>query len=150
MKAFKKFLVTVLAVGTIVLVPILILRFDVEIGATIPIIIGAFFALNLIIRNFKWSEKYFISPFNILTSKHNSKFKMDISVNLMHDKLLEVMKDSNFGIKATDKSKHEIFATTPISWRSLGENVYIQMIEEKGGSTTIKFTSVTFLLIALM
>lgn len=71
------------------------------------------------------------------------EIEFDIPKELVFDKLLEVITDSPFSIKYTNKEKFEILATSKISWFSWGENIYIQLILSKG-ITIIKFESVAF------
>jgi len=141
MKAFKHISFALLIVTT----TLLITR---NMGESIPRIIGiciiAFFALNLVVRKFVGFKPYFTSRLNFLTTKYSSKSEINISMDLMFDKLIEVMGESNLKIQHQNKSKKEIFATTSVSWKSWGENIYIELIETNSDGTCISFISTTF------
>lgn len=108
----------------------------------IPFLILGFFGFNMVIRKSLSFKNYFKSRFNPLTSKMRSEKVFDISPNLMFEKTIEVIDNSNFKLAAVDKNKFEILATTKISWLSWGENLYIsfESIQEK---TIMKLCSVT-------
>lgn len=108
---------------------------------SIFVILG-FFVLNLIIRKSLSFKRYFISPFNALTSKVHLEKAFDISKALMFEKIVEVIDRSKFELTEVDKDKFEILATSKISWLSWGENIYISF-ETRGNETIMKFCSVT-------
>jgi hypothetical protein len=105
-------------------------------------LIPAFFVFNLLIRTLPSFKNYFTSKFNLLTSKVYSEKTFDISKELMFEKIIEVINNSNFKLVEADKDKFEIFAITNISWKSWGENIYISF-ETNGDETVMKFCSVT-------
>lgn len=113
-----------------------------SIGAyLVVVIIGCLFAVHFIIRKIPAFKGYFLSPVNFLSAKYSSVTQYDIPIELMFEKTIEVLESTHFKVQQTDKSQYEIFATSPISWRSWGENLYISF-EEQGGKTLMTFHSV--------
>jgi hypothetical protein len=108
----------------------------------ISVILG-FFLFNLALRKWLLLKTYFTSPFNLLTAKTKAEQVYEISIDLMFDKIIEVIHDSKFKLARAEKSKYTVLATTGISWKSWGENIYIDL-EESGEGTLMKFCSVTF------
>lgn len=105
-------------------------------------LILGFFIFNLIIRKSLSFKRYFTSPYNFLTSKIYFEKSFDIPKELMFEKLIEVLKGSNFKLTETDKQRFQILAITSISLKSWGENLYIS-IESFQNKTIMKFSSVT-------
>jgi hypothetical protein len=66
----------------------------------------------------------------------------EISPGLMYEKMLEVVQDSNYRERDSNPLKKSIFLTTPISLKSWGGNIYIDINESNLGKSTIKITSV--------
>ena len=77
-----------------------------------------------------------------MTAKTRSEILFTIPRELMFDKIIEVIKDSNFNLINANRDKYEILATTRISWLSWGENLYISF-EDKENETIMKFCSAT-------
>lgn len=100
------------------------------------------FALNILMSKSLLFKNYFTSPYNIFTSKVHSEITFDITRDLMFEKLVEVIKESNFKLIKADETRFEILAFSGITWKSWGENLYISL-EEKGDETILKFCSVT-------
>ncbi len=101
-----------------------------------------FFIFNLIIRKHLLYKNYFTSTYNILTAKVHYEVTYDISIDLMFEKVIEVINNSNFKLVESSKSTYEILAITPISLKSWGENLYIDF-NVKDEKTIIKFCSAT-------
>ena len=108
---------------------------------TIFLIVG-FFIFNFVIRKSLSFKNYFTNKYNFLTSKVRSEKAYDISEELMFEKIIEVINDSNFKLVETDKDRFELLAITPISFISWGENLYISF-ETRGNKTIMKFCSAT-------
>jgi hypothetical protein len=108
---------------------------------TIFLILG-FFIFNLFIRKSLFYKNYFTNQYNILTSKVHSEKTFDISKELMFEKIIEVINNSEFKLVEADKKKFEILAITTITFKSWGENLYISM-ETVKGETVMKFCSAT-------
>ncbi len=106
-------------------------------------IILFFFIFNMAVRRKLSYKEYFTSPSNILTSKSRVDRTYDIPVDLMYEKLKEVIDDSSFNLTDFNAQKHEILATSKISFWSWGENLYLSMVPD-GQQTKVTFISATF------
>jgi hypothetical protein len=105
-------------------------------------LIVGFFVFNLIIRKSLSFKNYFISRYNLLTTKVRAEKGYDIPKELMFEKIIEVINNSGFKLIKTDKEKFEILAISTITFKSWGENLYINF-ETKGNETIMKFCSST-------
>ncbi|PKG41684.1 hypothetical protein [Psychroflexus sp. MES1-P1E] len=141
LKVFK----TWIALFVLMVLPFLIGNY-IELENPIYIItiflIAGFFIFNLVIRKSLFFKNYFTNQYNILTSKVHSEKTFDISKELMFEKIIEVINDSKFRLIEADKDRFEILVITPISFRSWGENLYINF-ETRGNETVMIFCSVT-------
>ena len=139
MKNIKYFL----AIISIVLIFCLIIKFP---NSRILMVVGAFLTVVLIfnfsIRKRIQFKSYFLNPWNFLVSTQFSNQNTEISPGLMYEKMLEVVQDSNYRVRDSNPLKKSIFLTTPISLKSWGENIYIDINESNLGKSTIKITSV--------
>lgn len=107
----------------------------------IALIVG-FFIFHLVIRGSLSFMTYFCSRYNPLTSKWRKEMTYDVPQELMLEKLIEVIDESHFRLKAVDKERGLLLAITSISWRSWGENLYIRM-EPEGEQTRMIVCSAT-------
>jgi len=105
------------------------------------LIIG-FFIFNLIIRKSLSFKNYFTSPYNLLTTKVRYQKSYDIPKDLMFEKTIEVINNSDFKLAKTNKEKLEILAISTVTFKSWGENLYISF-ESDGDETIMKFFSTT-------
>lgn len=108
---------------------------------TIFLLVG-FFVFNFIIRKSLSFKNYFIHQYNFLITTVRSEKTFDISKDLMFEKIIEVINDSEFKLAEVDKDKFEILAISKITFKSWGENLYISF-EAIGNETIMKFCSVT-------
>lgn len=106
----------------------------------IPMIV--FFVFNLIIRKSLLYKNYFTSPYNLLTTKARFEKTFDIPKELMFEKMIEVIDNSKFKLVDTDKNTFEILAISTITFKSWGENLYINF-ETIENQTILKFCSST-------
>ena len=90
------------------------------------LLIVGFFIFNLTIRKSLSYKNYFTSKYNLFTTKIKYQKVYDIPKDLMFEKLIEVINDSNFKLVEIDKEKSEILAITTITFKSWGENLYIE------------------------
>ena len=109
---------------------------------TFLFLIVGFFIFNLIIRKSLSFKNYFTSQYNLFTTKIREEKSFDISKELMFEKIIEVINNSDFKLVETDKDKFEILAISTITFKSWGENLYISF-ESKGNETIMKFCSST-------
>ena len=100
------------------------------------------FIFNLIIRKSLSYKNYFISPYNLFTTKIHFKKSYEIPKDLMYEKIIEVIDNSKFKLVDTDNEKFEILAISTITFKSWGENLYISF-ETDGNNTIMKFCSTT-------
>lgn len=94
-------------------------------------ILVTFFIFNFAVRNMISFKPYFLSKWNIFSSKFRREIEVDVPKELLHDKLLEVIADSSFTLKYENKDNFEIMATSKLSWLSWGEIIYVQPILSK-------------------
>lgn len=109
---------------------------------TFLFLIVGFFIFNLTIRKSLSFKSYFTSQYNLFTTKVRSEKSFDIPKELMFEKIIEVIKHSDFKLVETDENTFEILAISNITFKSWGENVYINF-ETKGNQTIMKFCSST-------
>jgi hypothetical protein len=107
------------------------------------LIVLPIFATHLILRKKQTAKKFFMSKWNIFTSKFKKEEFLELAPGLLMEKFEEVIKESKFKIVSINKDTNEIFATTPTTLNSWGENIYIKFIETETGSI-FKFESSTF------
>ena len=100
------------------------------------------FILNIALRNSLSFKRYFTSPYNISTAKNSIVKEIDIPKELLFEKMIEVINNSNFKLVQSDENSFEILATTSINLYSWGENIYLSF-ESKGDKTIMKVFSTT-------
>ncbi len=101
----------------------------------VVLIIGVFM-FNLMFRKSLSFKNYFISKYNLFTTKTKFEIKYNIPKELMFEKVIEVINESNFKIVDTDTNKLDILATSSVSFMSWGENLYLSF-ETKGMETVM-------------
>lgn len=141
MKTFKHILVAVL----IMLISVLMTHYlkpNNPIMIVFLFLILGFFIFNLIIRKSLSFKNYFTSPYNLITTKVRYQKSYDIPKDLMFEKIIEVINNSNFKLVETNKEKLEILAISSLTFKSWGENLYISF-ETNGNKTIMKFCSTT-------
>lgn len=106
-------------------------------------LIGGFFIMNGLVRTKISFKPYFLSNWNFLSSKYIRDFNLEIPKDLAFEKLLEVIKESPFKLVYANKDRFEILAISGITWGSWGENIYLDLVNDKGNET-IRFASVAF------
>ena len=143
--SFMKILKHLLVVIAIILVTALVLYYveaDNLFMVILSFLIISFFTFNSIIRKSLSFKSYFTSRYNIFTTKVRCKKSFDIPKYLMFDKIIEVINDSNFKLVDIDKEKTEILAISVMTFKSWGENLYIDFKETDNG-TVMVFCSTT-------
>ena len=141
MKTFKHILVAVLIMILSGLMTYY-LKPNNPIMMVLLFLIIVFFIFNLIIRKSLSFKKYFTSPYNLFTTKVRHQKSYDIPKDLMFEKTIEVINDSNFKLAEINKEKLEIIAISSVTFKSWGENLYISF-ESDGNETIMKFCSAT-------
>ncbi len=87
-------------------------------------LIVGFFIFNLIIRKSLSFKNYFTSQYNLFTTKIRAEKAYDIPKELMFEKIIEVINNSDLKLVEVDKDKFEILAISTITFKSWGENIY--------------------------
>ncbi|MGB0391999.1 MAG: hypothetical protein ACPGRC_08880 [Salibacteraceae bacterium] len=102
------------------------------------------FVFNMVARKYLIFKPYFTSPLNFMIECKKESFKYDLSKNLMFMKLLETVKESNLHLQETNEEKGVILATTSLSFKSWGENIYLTL-EQKQDYTevTVEMTTIS-------
>lgn len=98
--------------------------------------------INFLLRKRLTYSKWFLSPVNITLERTTHTTHSEISKDLLYDKLLEVIKDSQFNLLDKDNNESRILLGTSANFWTWGENIYIQLEPSSKGSV-IHFTSVT-------
>ena len=101
------------------------------------------FAFSLLARKKAWFKPIITSRYNIFAEKFRYRTEFDFSKSILFHKFVEVLSNSNYKVISADENKGEIFAVSPLSWRSWGENIYIDLSEENG-KTVMDFCSACF------
>jgi hypothetical protein len=104
------------------------------------VIIGSWF-LYLFLQKFNFAVRgnvrykpYFISRYNILTSKIRRVREIDLPKELLFKKLIEIMPRIGFEIKHSDEKNGTIHAITPIREIIRGEIIYVSLTDINGKS----------------
>jgi hypothetical protein len=111
-------------------------------GLILAICLFSFFIFNLIVRKIAWFKPYFTSKYNFFSTKYRTKIEFDIPKDLMFKKVIEVIENSKFKIQLVNEDMFEVFAISPMSFKSWGENIYIDF-QEDDGKTIMNFCSAT-------
>lgn len=143
MKYFKHLIAMLIIVALSITLVELAFEHDNVIYKIIPILLLFMFVFSFSVRKIARFKPLFTSRYNIFTSKFRSNVEFSFSKKLLFHKIIEVLEDSGFNVKHTHEDKGEIFATSPITWLSWGENIYIDL-EEVDGMTVMKFCSASF------
>ncbi|MEJ6590301.1 MAG: hypothetical protein QNL43_10925 [Crocinitomicaceae bacterium] len=135
----SKHLLALSAMGLILFLNIKYPQHHLLLIIAFPLLLG--FCFNLAFRKRIYFKPYFMSNWNFLTATHKSSSETNISSGLMFEKMLEVLVGSNYKVQYSDKDKKEIFVTTTMSFKSWGENIYIDIEEREPGKTKINIIS---------
>lgn len=98
---------------------------------------------NLFLRKSLRYKNWFLSSVNLLLERKTSHSDIDLSPDLLFEKLLEVIEDSEFRILDVDNESLQILCGTSTNFWTWGENIYIQLNENKDKSTSVEFVSTT-------
>ena len=101
------------------------------------------FLFGILTRRSAWAKPYFTSKYNIFVAKIRHQQEFDFPKHLLFEKLVEMMPEAGFKIRKANEDTGDIFATTPLTWNSWGENIYIDL-KEVNGKTTVDFCSACF------
>lgn len=127
------------------LIYIIILHFTGEVWLsllvfTIPI---GILIMNLVLRKKLKYKSWFINHFNFLLERKQFVSSSEISSELLFEKLVEVITESEFQLFEMNKENLNILCGTAINFLTWGENIYIQLKIENNNSTSIEIVSTT-------
>jgi hypothetical protein len=106
-------------------------------------VISAMLIGSLILRRKLSFKAWILSKMNFLMAKEVTIFTSEIPKNLLFEKLLEVIEESDFDFADSNKDTFEIVATTFPNFFTWGENMYIEISDIENEMSEIKFTSAT-------
>ena len=98
---------------------------------------------NLIIRKSLRYKSWFLSSLNFLLERKSYSTKSQISADLLFDKIIEVINNSEFELLDTDQDHFNILCGTSTNFLTWGENIYIQIETNEDDSSSIQFVSTT-------
>ena len=102
----------------------------------------ALLVTGVLLRKRLKNSKWFLSPLNLSLERVVRKTRSEISADLLYEKLLEVIADSEFKLFDADQKERRILIGTTANFWTWGENIYIQL-EPEGSETVINVSSVT-------
>ena len=101
----------------------------------------SFLLISVILRRKLKYRNWFLSN-KYLFDQKEVYAKSDISAGLLFEKLTEVIEESEFGLLDKDAQQMQLLASTSPNFWTWGENLYLDLKEEQGG-TVIQMKSVT-------
>lgn len=107
---------------------------------TIPIIL---LFINLILRRRIKYKYWFLSKLNFYLDKESTVITSNIPLDLLYQKVILVINESNFKLIDSIINKHQILASTSANFWTWGENIYVEVIRKNDTLTEIKITSAT-------
>jgi hypothetical protein len=99
-----------------------------------------FFVLLNIFRYKKAAKKVLLSTVNFFSSKSTKRIEVDLSPDLLFDKVLSEIKTSGEKIRYVDSTERSILVSTKINFRTWGENIYFDIID-KGDTSELLIQS---------
>ena len=99
--------------------------------------------MNLFLRKSLRYKSWFLSSINLLLETKTYNSEIELSADLLFEKLLEVIEDSEFKLLDTDKDNLEILCGTSANFWTWGENIYIKLYETEEATTSVQFVSTT-------
>lgn len=98
---------------------------------------------SIIVRRNIMFKPYFISKYNVFSSKIRHQKDIDLPKDILFDKMKDVLSEAGFKVQYANKETGTLFATSGISFYSWGENIYVDMVE-RNGATKVDFCSACF------
>lgn len=99
--------------------------------------------INLLLRRNLRFKAWFLNSINIFLEKKTFEMKSEISEDLLFDKLLEVISESDFQLLDKEEDTMNILCGTSTNFWTWGENIYIHITEKKDGGSSIQLISTT-------
>ena len=114
-----------------------------KITSIIAFVIWSMLIVSLSLRKKLYFKSWILSKMNFLMAKEVTIFTSEIPKDLLFEKLLEVIEESDFDFADSNKDTFEIVATTFPNFFTWGENMYIEISSSENEISEIKFTSAT-------
>jgi hypothetical protein len=103
-----------------------------------------FFVFNMIARKSLLFKPYFTSKYNFMLECQKENFRYDLSKDLMFAKLIELVNDSSLKLAQHNEENGQILATTSLSFKSWGENIYFTLVQKDTYTeVTIEMTTIS-------
>lgn len=99
--------------------------------------------LNLALRKKIRYKSWFTSSIQFIIEKELKSEESDIPIELLYEKLLEVVNESEFKLLDKDDKNYRLLLGTSVNFWTWGENIYIDLIQTKDDSTKVEMTFVT-------
>ncbi len=101
--------------------------------------------MSLIMRKYTIYKSFFTHKLNIFTSKKKTTLELDFDCELAFGKILEIAKEGKHKLRHADSIKKSILLTTPVSWKSWGENIYIDIEAAPKNKSKVTIHSATLI-----
>ncbi len=110
---------------------------------SVSISVQLLLVLSLMFRRKLYFKSWILSKLNFFLGKEVRIVQSEISKDLLFEKLLEVIEESDFEFADSNKDNFEIVATTFPNFFTWGENMYIEIKAIDNNRSEITFTSAT-------
>ncbi len=110
---------------------------------SVSISVELLLVLSLIFRRKLYFKSWILSKMNFFLGKEVRVDQSEISKDLLYEKLLEVIEESDFYLADTDRKSFQLLATTFPNFLTWGENMYVEIKEIGNNQSEIKFISAT-------
>lgn len=108
------------------------------------VLVAFLIGFNSLVRKSPLFKGFFVSRFNIFNEKMTWEKEFDFDQDLLFNKIIEVINDSNFDLVTSDSDQGKIFAIAKMKSNSWGENLYFDFTS-KDNHTVLKLTSASVL-----
>lgn len=106
----------------------------------IPIL---FLLINFLLRKKLRYKPWFLNTLNFLLAKKTKVFTSEIPEELLFQKLLNVVEESEFKLLDADLNTKNILVATGVNFLTWGENIYIEIKPVESEIVEVKVVSVT-------
>lgn len=136
------FILSIILFGTYFILRLLNVNQWIALSIFLIPIIGL--AVSFVIRKNLKYKNWFLSPNNSFVERNQKVIQSDIDSNLLFEKLLEVINDSQFKLYDFDKESHVILCGTSANFSTWGENVYlfIKQLDENSSEVSIESATI--------
>lgn len=88
-------------------------------------------------------KNWFLSPNNFFVERNQNVVQSDIDSELLFEKLLELIKESDFKLFDIDRENHTLLCGTSVNFSTWGENVYLSIKQLDENSSEVSIESAT-------